>query len=386
MDRDGVMTDSTVRDFHETRKQLLERWRRIVVKIGSAVLTGPKGLDRVMVHRLSDQVAELWGGGREVLIVSSGAVASGMRKLGLTERPKTIPSKQATAALGQSFLMQAWEEAFDKYEMLVAQVLLTGEDMAHRRRYLNARNTLETLIEWRVVPIINENDTVAVEEIKFGDNDQLAVLIGGLVGADLIVILTDTEGLYDCDPRRNPQARLITELHRVDRHVLSCASERTSAPGTGGMVSKLMAAKRALSIGIPLIIAPGRERDVLMRIIGGETVGTLFLPDRRLYQGRKVWLAHLPHPSGELVLDDGAVKAIVEKGKSLLPAGVRDVRGTFGVGSPVRCVDKEGRTIAIGLSNYKGHHSSEVERLIGYKHSDEVIHRNNLALVAEEGA
>lgn len=376
----------------EERKKLFDKCRRIVVKIGSAVLTGQKGLDRVMIHRISDQIAELRGEGREILVVSSGAIASGMKKLGLTEKPKSIPYKQATAAVGQSFLMQAWEEAFDKHDILVAQVLLTGDDLGCRQRYLNARNTLETLIEWSIVPIINENDTVAVEEIKFGDNDQLAVLIGGLVGADLVVILTDTAGLYDRDPKENPSARLITEIHRVDRRVLSCASSQTSSTGTGGMVSKLLAAKKSLSIGIPLVIAPGRERDVLLRLTKGECLGTLFIPDKKLYQGRKVWLAHVPHPAGDLILDDGAVDAIVRKGKSLLPAGILEVRGTFGMGAPVRCLDVSGKLIAVGLSNYKsseiekikGCHTSEIESILGYKHSDEVIHRNNLALVFEE--
>jgi glutamate 5-kinase len=379
-------------DRFEDRKKVFDKCRRIVVKVGSAVLTGQKGLDRVMIHRLSDQIAEIRKTGREVLVVSSGAIASGMKKLGLSEKPKSIPSKQATAAVGQSFLMQAWEEAFNKYDILAAQILLTGEDLAHRQRYLNARNTLETLLEWRIVPIINENDTVAVEEIKFGDNDQLAVLIAGLVGADLIIILTDTEGLYDKDPRTCRSAKLITEVHKVDRRILSCASSQTSSTGTGGMLSKLLAAKKSLSIGIPLIIAPGRERDVLIRLIQGECLGTLFMPDKKLYQGRKVWLAHIPHPSGDLVLDDGAVDAIVHKGKSLLPAGILEVRGTFGVGAPVRCLDSSGRVIAIGLSNYKsseiekikGCHTAEIDKILGYRHSDEVIHRNNLALIFDE--
>ncbi|MCX7823887.1 MAG: glutamate 5-kinase [Syntrophobacterales bacterium] len=376
----------------EERKRIFDRCRRIVIKIGSAVLTGQKGLDRVMIHRISDQIAELRSSGREILIVSSGAIASGMKKLGLTEKPKSIPYKQATAAVGQSFLMQAWEEAFDKHDTLVAQVLLTGDDLGYRQRYLNARNTLETLIEWNIIPVINENDTVAVEEIKFGDNDQLAVLIGGLVGADLIVVLTDIAGLYDHDPREHPSAKLIPEVHRVDRQILSCASSQTSSTGTGGMISKLMAAKKSLAIGIPLIIAPGRERDVLLRLMQGECLGTLFVPDKKLYQGRKVWLAHVPHPAGDLIIDGGAVEAIVHKGKSLLPAGILEVRGTFGMGAPVRCLDTSGQVIAVGLSNYraseiekiKGCHTSEIESILGYKHSDEVIHRNNLALVFEE--
>ncbi len=374
------------------RKKLFEKCRRVVIKVGSAVITGSKGLDRVVIHRLSDQIAELMGRGHEILIVSSGAIASGMKKLGLTEKPKTIPYKQATAAVGQSFLVQAWEEAFDKYDILVAQVLLTGEDLGNRSRYLNARNTLEVLLEWRIIPVINENDTVVVEEIKFGDNDQLAVLIGCLVGADLIIILTDIEGLYDKDPKEDPSARLIHEVHKIDKNILSLASSKTSSVGTGGMISKLMAAKKALSIGIPMIIAPGKERDVILKIFEGERLGTLFMPDRRLYRGRKAWLAHLPHPAGELVIDKGAEDAIARKGKSLLPAGILEVRGNFGVGAPVKCVSIDGRLIAIGLSNYKsseierikGCHTSEIEAIIGYKHSDEVIHRNNLALIFED--
>ena len=206
------------------RKEWFGGVRRLVIKIGSAVLTGPRGLDRVMIHRLSDQIAELKAQGREVVVVSSGAVASGVRKVGLAEKPKAIPQKQAAAAVGQSVLMQAWEEAFDKYDLLVAQVLLTAEDLSHRHRYLNARNTLEVLIDWGISPIINENDTVVVEEIKFGDNDQLSIMIAGLIGADLIVTLTDTEGLYDCDPRLHSEAKLIPLVQRVDAKLLACAA------------------------------------------------------------------------------------------------------------------------------------------------------------------
>ncbi len=374
------------------RKNIVSKCKRIVIKIGSAVLTSSRGLDRVVVHRLSDQIAELLNAGREIIIVSSGAISSGMKKLGLKERPKTIPAKQATAALGQSFLMQAWEEAFDKYEILVAQILLTGEDLADRKRYLNARNTLETLLEWKVVPIVNENDTVITNEIKFGDNDQLSVLIAGLIGAELIINLTDIQGLFDSDPRDNPEARLISTVHRVDENLLACASNQCTELGTGGMVSKLLAARKAMSIGIPMIIAPGKKRDVILDIFSGEDIGTLFVPHGRLYYGKKVWLAHLPYPSGDLIIDSGAVKALVEQGKSLLPVGIKEVRGIFDEGAPVRCIDEEtGNVIAIGLTNYKsieiekikGHHTRDIEKLLGYKHYDEIIHRNNLALLVD---
>jgi glutamate 5-kinase len=270
------------------RKPWLNRCRRIVLKVGSAVVTGPRGLDRVMIHRLSDQVAELRQQQREVVIVSSGAVASGVRKVGLQERPRTIPHKQAAAAVGQSVLMQAWEEAFDKHDLLVAQVLLTGEDLAQRHRYLNARNTLETLLEWSITPIINENDTVAVEEIKFGDNDQLSALSAGLIAADLVVSLTDTEGLYDRDPRQYADAQLISVVPRLDARVLAYASTKSGAVGTGGMLSKLHAAKKCMASGIPMIIAPGKEREVLLRLFAGEELGTFFVPRQRAYHGRKL--------------------------------------------------------------------------------------------------
>ncbi|MFP5213993.1 MAG: glutamate 5-kinase [Acidobacteriota bacterium] len=370
------------------RKTLFNRCRRVVIKVGSAVLTGPRGLNRVMVHRLSDQVAELRDSGREIAIVTSGAVASGVRKIGLTERPKTIPHKQAAAAVGQGVLMEAWEAAFDKYEVHVAQVLLTSEDLANRHRYLNARNTMETLLSWNILPIINENDTVVVEEIKFGDNDQLSAMIAGLIGAELVVNLTDQAGLYDCDPRANEEARLISTVNRIDSKLLACATPVAGAVGTGGMLSKINAAKKCFASGIPMVIAPGRERDVLLRLFEGEDLGTLFIPKKRIYHGRKLWLANLPKPSGDVTLDTGAVTALRERGKSLLPIGIKGVRGNFGVGSPVRCLDESGTVIGVGLSNYRsgeierimGHHTEEIESLIGYKYSDEVIHRNNFVL------
>ena len=381
--------------MQEARDQfeIFERCKRLLIKVGSAVLTGPKGLNRVMVHRLSDQIAELRQRytDLEVLVVSSGAVASGVRKVGLAERPRTIPQKQAAAAVGQGVLIQAWEAAFDKYDLMVAQVLLTSEDLAHRHRYLNARNTLETLLSWRIMPIINENDTVVVEEIKFGDNDQLSAAIAGLVGADLVINLTDTRGLYDRDPRLHPSAALIPLVLRIDSKVLAFATPAPGAVGTGGMLSKLNAAKKCLATGIPMIIAPGNERDVLLRLFAGESLGTLFYPKQRSYQGKKIWLASLPKPAGDLAIDSGAVTALQERGRSLLPIGICGVRGTFGVGAAVRCVDRDGNVIGVGLTNYKsteiemirGRHSEEIEALIGYKYSDEVINRDNFVLTSE---
>lgn len=375
------------------RRRLFGRVRRLVIKVGSAVVTDSRGLNRVMIHRLSDQIAELKQRDPDlkIVVVSSGAVASGVRRIGLKERPKTIPHKQATAAVGQGVLMEAWEVAFDKYDILVAQILLTSEDLAHRHRYLNARNTLETLLDWSILPIINENDTVVVEEIKFGDNDQLSVMIAGLIGADMVVTLTDTEGLFDSDPKTCPSASLIRVVHRVDARILACATPVPGAVGTGGMLSKIHAARKCLASGMGMVIAPGHDRDVLLRLFEGETLGTLFLPRRRVYHGKKLWLANLPKPAGDLLLDEGAVAALRRRGKSLLPIGVRSVSGSFGVGAPVRCVDEKGEVIGIGLSNYrsseieliKGHRTDEIEALIGYKHSDEVIHRNNFVLADE---
>lgn len=380
-------------DELKNRGAFFNRCRRLVIKVGSAVLTGSRGLNRVMIHRLSDQIAELRqiDPERKIAVVTSGAVASGLRKIGFNQRPRTIPHKQAMAAVGQGALMEAWEGAFDKYELLVAQVLLTSEDLAHRHRYLNARNTLETLLDWGILPIINENDTVVVEEIRFGDNDHLSALIAGLIGADLVINLTDTAGLYDCDPRTHEAAQLIPLVSRIDAKLVACATPEPGAVGTGGMLSKLHAARKCLASGIPMIIAPGRERDVLLRIFAGEVLGTLFLPRKRLYHGKKLWLASLPKPVGELVLDQGAVVALRKHGKSLLPIGVREVRGNFGVGAPVRCVSETGEVIGVGLSNYRslevdlirGHHTEEIEELVGYKHSDEVIHRNNFVLTGE---
>jgi glutamate 5-kinase len=365
----------------------------VLIKVGSATVTGPKGLDRAMIHRLSDQVAELRGRSPriDILVVSSGAIASGMYRMGLSQRPRSIPHKQAVAAVGQGALMEAWEEAFDKYDLLVAQVLMTGEDLANRRRYLNARNTLETLLSWGITPIINENDTVVVEEIKFGDNDHLSALIAGLVGADLVINLTDIDGLYDCNPRSNPSARLIPVVNRIDRGILACAAPESGVVGTGGMLSKVNAARKCLALGIPMIIAPGKQRDVLLRLFEGQELGTMFVPKERSWSGKKVWLANLPKPAGEITLDEGAVDALVAKGRSLLPIGIREVRGVFGIGAPVRCIDKSGNVIGIGLTNYKsseienikGRHSEEIETLIGYKHSDEVIHRDNFVLTCE---
>ena len=362
--------------------------RRVLVKIGSSVLTNQGGLDVDCIDHLAVQLAAQRAAGREVVVVSSGAIAAGMRKLALPERPRTIPGKQAAAAVGQGILMQAWEVALSRRGMIAAQVLLTADDLAHRHRYLNARHTLETLLGWGVVPVINENDTVMVDEIKFGDNDHLAALIATLVGADVALILSDVDALYDADPRVRADARPIPLVRRVDAELLEAAGRAPGEVGTGGMLSKILAAKKCLSAGIPMWIGPGRAPDVLSRALGGEAFGTLFAGRARRYGGKKLWLAQLPRPAGELVVDSGAARALREGGTSLLPVGVREVRGNFGIGAPVRCVDERGHLVGVGLVNYgsgeidriRGCRTADIEARLGYRHSDEVIHRDHFAL------
>jgi glutamate 5-kinase len=362
---------------------------RIVVKVGSAVLSGASGRRQQLA--IADQIAGLRSEGREVVLVSSGAMATGLGKLGLHERPKTMPGKQAIAAVGQPTLMYLWEQAFGWYDLKVAQILLTAEDLAHRHRYLNARQTILTLLEWGIVPIINENDTVMVDEIKFGDNDQLSALIASLVGADLLILLSDIEALYDADPRTHPEAKPIHHIERVDALVMRMAGEEPSQVGTGGMRSKLLAAEKAQAAGIPTLLLPGTRPESIARALRGETVGTLFAGGNRRYSGQKLWLYQLPKPQGEVVVDAGAAQALRQGGASLLPAGIREVRGTFGVGEAVRCLDAEGSLIGVGLVNYsagelgriKGRKTREIEAVLGYKNTDEAIHRDHFALASE---
>jgi glutamate 5-kinase len=329
--------------------------------------------------------------GRQVVIVSSGAIASGIRKVGLSEMPKTIPQKQAAAAVGQGSLIQAYEEAFSHYDLKVAQILLTSDDLINRRRYLNARHTLQTLLDWGIIPVVNENDTVVVDEIKFGDNDNLSALIAQLTEADLLVALTDMDGLYDSDPRKHQNASVIPVVRRIDQQVEGFAGGqpgRLGRLGTGGMVSKLLAAKKVTAAGVPMIIGNGRNRYVLKQIFDGEEVGTLFLPAGRRLSSKKQWIAHTLKPQGDIILDGGAAEALKSRGKSLLSTGIIGLRGEFEVGSPVRCLDNEDEVIGIGLVNYsadeidkiKGLRSHRIEDILGYKHSDEVIHRDNFVL------
>lgn len=363
--------------------------------MGTSTLTYPNGrlnLDRL--ERLVRQICDVANEGREVLVVTSGAIGAGMSRLGLTERPKTIPEKQAVAAVGQGLLMQMYEKLFSEYGHTVAQVLLTREDIDDRRRHLNARHALLALLRFGVIPIINENDTVAVDEIKFGDNDTLGALVTGLVDADLLILLSDVDGVYDADPRTRPDAELIQVITDVTGELESVAGGPGSALGSGGMATKIQAAKIAMQSGAAMVIANGDRPNVLRELLGGKRIGTLFLPQRRPLEMRKRWIAFFQTPQGELVIDDGACLAILEKGKSLLPIGVVEVRGSFDVGELVSVVDGRGEEIARGLVNYssrhiermKGRSTHAIEADLGHKlHYDEVIHRDNLVVTYTGG-
>ncbi|MDW8424570.1 MAG: glutamate 5-kinase [Meiothermus sp.] len=366
-----------------------QTYRRLVIKVGSAVLSGPAGRQQQLA--IAAQIAGLRREGREVVLVSSGAMAMGLGKLGLTERPRTMPGKQAVAAVGQPTLMYWWEQAFGWYDLKVAQILLTAEDLAHRHRYLSARQTLETLLEWGIVPIINENDTVMVDEIKFGDNDQLSALIATLVGADLLILLSDIEALYEADPRTHPTAQPIHFVERVNAQVLQMAGDDPNRVGTGGMKSKLLAAEKAQAAGIPTLLLPGTRPQSIAEALRGEPIGTLFAGGNRRYSGRKLWLYQLPKPQGEIVVDAGAALALRQGGASLLPAGILEVRGQFGVGEAVRCLDERGHLIGVGLVHYSAaelrriqrRKTQDIEAILGYKNTDEAIHRDYFALASE---
>ena len=373
------------------REPYLSKARRVVLKVGSTVLTTPEGLNLPLIQRLVAESFSLPGGERELVIVSSGAVAAGCRKLGLSSRPTGIPQQQAVAAAGQSALMLAYEEAFAHFGLKVAQILLTHDDLESRQRFLNARNTLLTLLQWRVVPIINENDTVATEELKFGDNDNLAALICNLAGADLLIMLTDIDGLYDKDPREHPDAQRVPRVESFDAALEKAAAGKAGALGRGGMRTKLQAAKKAAAAGLPTIIASGLTPGILKKIFAGEEVGTIFLPQAQKLKSRQYWLAYNVTPKGAILVDQGAWQALVKRQKSLLPAGIVAVFGGFGKGAAVQLMDPEGRPFAIGLTNYsardiariQGRQTKEIEQFLGQKGYDEVIHRDNLVIFPE---
>ena len=380
-------TDKRIR----LQQQILARTKRLVVKVGSAVMTTAAGLNVAFIDEFADSLAALLGQGREVVIVSSGAIAAGFKKIGLPAKPTAIPQKQAVAAIGQSTLMQHYEQAFARHGLMVAQILLTRNDLANRRRYLNARNTLFTLLNWQVIPVINENDTVVVEEIQFGDNDNLSALISSVVQADLLIILTDIDGLYDKDPRHHPDACRLELVEKIDARLERAASRQPGVIGSGGMFSKIQAAKKAGSVGIPTIIASGLKPQIISALFAGEPAGTLFLPQATKLRSRQYWLAYTTTPAGDIIVDDGARQVLRYQGKSLLPAGVVAVQGRFSAGAPVRLLDTRGQVIGIGLSNYsandlaciKGLKTCDIQQSLGYKGYDEVVHRDNMVIFQE---
>ncbi|HAA90767.1 MAG: Glutamate 5-kinase [Thermoanaerobacterales bacterium 50_218] len=373
-------------------REELPKARRLVVKVGTKLLCGNTGqLDMKRMRALTHDLAEVWKHGREVVLVSSGAIGAGVGRLGLSRVPQTIPEKQAAAAVGQGILMHLYEKLFAQEGIVVAQVLLTREDITNRMRYLNARNTLETLFHYKVIPIVNENDTVAVEEIRFGDNDTLAALVACVVDADLLVLLTDMEGFFTRDPHKSGEGKLIHQIEEITPEIEALAGGKGSPLATGGMETKIQAAKITMEAGIPLIIASGLHEGTLLRILEGEEVGTLFVPRHDRMQARKRWIAFGSSVQGRIWIDEGAVVALLRNGKSLLPSGVTDVEGCFEKGAVVSVVDPSGREVARGITNYsadeirliKGKKTKEIREILGYKDYDEVIHRDNLTVMSD---
>lgn len=369
---------------------MLKDAHRIVVKVGSSLVTNQgKGLDHAALTDWAEQIAKLRHMGKEIVLVSSGAIAEGMQRLGWSTRPHALYELQAAAAVGQMGLAQAYASCFSHHGLQTAQVLLTHEDLSSRKRYLNARSTLMTLMKLETIPVINENDTVAMDEIRFGDNDTLAALVTNLVEADALVILTDQSGLFTSDPRKNNDAQLLSEVSAADPELMRMAGGVGSSIGSGGMLTKVIAAKRAARSGAHTIIASGQQPQVLVRMAHGESIGTRLLATIPVLAARKQWLADYLQVRGRIVLDQGAVNALIMDGKSLLPIGVTHVSGDFDRGEAVACFTSEGREIARGLINYNseetrkimGKPSSSIEMLLGYVDEAELIHRNNLALL-----
>ena len=372
-------------------RQIAKDAKRWVIKIGSALLTNDgAGLDRNAIDSWVEQIAVLLADGKEVVLVSSGAIAEGIVRLGWKTRPNSIHELQAAASVGQMGLIQAYESSFKRFDHHTAQILLDHDDMASRQRYLNARGVLQTLMNLSVVPIVNENDTVVTDEIRFGDNDSLAALVANLIDADMLVILTDKDGLYSANPDRDPSATLISQAMATDPSLDSLAGGSSGTLGRGGMVTKLQAARLAARSGCNTIIVGGRNVNILHAVAAGDEVGTLLSADQKPLAARKQWLAGHLQVKGQLVLDAGAVKVLTEQGRSLLAVGVSRVVGTFTRGELVSCVDSDGTEIARGLVNYnsdeaeriKGQSTESISEILGYREDDELIHRDNLVVSA----
>jgi len=369
-------------------RDCIKNSKRWVVKIGSALLTANgNGLDKEAIALWAEQIVHQLESGIEIIIVSSGAVAEGMSRLSWIERPNSVHGLQVAAAVGQTGLVQAYESQFQEYGRNTAQILLDHDDISNRERYLNVRNTLQELIKLGVIPVINENDTVATDQIRFGDNDTLAALVANIIDADLLVILTDQDGLFDADPRKNPNANLVTNGNSQDESLLELAGS-SGALGRGGMITKLKAAKLAARSGANTVIAGGRVNQILSRLSEGEALGTMLMSDKEPIAARKQWLVGRLKVCGSLTLDLGASKMLTDHGKSLLPVGVLSIKGTFHKGDLVTCVDEKGLEVARGLVNYNSEESAKIlgkssETIadeLGYCDAEELIHRDNLVL------
>jgi glutamate 5-kinase len=383
LDRDSILVGD------DLSPSVMAQAQRLVVKVGSSLVTNEgRGIDAQAIATWAAEIAALRDLGREIVVVSSGAVAEGMKRLSWVRRPQSMQDLQAAAAVGQMGLAQVYETEFRRFGLQTAQILLTHEDLADRTRYLNARSTLTRLIELGVIPIINENDTVVTDEIKVGDNDTLAALVTNLIEADALVILTDQAGLYTADPRSHPDARLLSKVKAGDPRLEAMAGGAGSLIGKGGMLTKVLAARRAASAGAHTIVASGRESKVLQRLAGGEMIGTSFIANTAKLTARKQWIADQLQLRGALVLDAGALKALLRDGKSLLPIGVSEVQGDFARGDVVACLSQAGSEVGRGLINYAssetrriiGKPSSEIESLLGFVEEPELIHRSNLVI------
>ena len=370
---------------------ILKQARRVVVKVGSSSITYSNGKRNfAAMERMIRELSDLQNQGKEMILVSSGAVAVGMDRMGLPKKPATIPGKQACAAVGQGVLMHTYEKIFAEYGQVVAQVLLTKTEAIDRQRYTNARNTFMELLKQRVIPIVNENDVVALEELKIGDNDNMSALVAGIVDADLVILLSDIDGLYTDNPRTNPEAKLIPLVTEITPEIEASAGGVGSTVGTGGMMTKLQAAKAAVNSGIHLVICDSTEKNAVTRILNGEEIGTLFLSKENRLQFRKRWLAFGADIKGSIIVDEGCTKAIRKAGGcSILPAGISAVIGKFEPGSSISVIDLNGHELARGLTHYsseelqqiKGCKTTEIEALLGHKHYDEVIHRDDLVIL-----